>query len=55
MPDGLFMALGTVISELARRGLNQRVVYEADFPVFSVAETAPSFGSVEVQTAGHED
>lgn len=37
-------SLGTVVSELARRGLEPRVVdirYPDDFPVFRVSENAP--------------
>ncbi|MDP3176705.1 MAG: hypothetical protein Q8M76_02295 [Spirochaetaceae bacterium] len=49
------LALGEVLSELARRGLRQPEASreEDGLPVFAVAESAPLFGTEEV--AADED
>ena len=50
-------SLGTVLSELARRGLKPAapIAYRDDFPVFEVAEDAPVFGEDEVAAALDEE
>ena len=45
--------IGTVISDLARRGLqpDPAIRYESNFPVFEVREDAPVFGPEDVDDA----
>lgn len=47
------VAIGTVISDLARKGLRPKpaIRYESDFPVFEVREDAPVFGPEDVEVA----
>ena len=46
------IAIGTAISELARRGLNQRTTYatDSDFPMFSVSDAALPFGLADTKS-----
>lgn len=46
-------SLGSVISELARKGLRPglEAAYRGDFPVFEVREDSPVFGPDEVRQA----
>ncbi len=50
------MALGAALSELARRGLERSKGSgpSANFPVFGVSESAPTFGLDEVKSAEDE-
>lgn len=47
------IAIGTALSELARRGLERNYPAESSHepPVFTVSEKAPSFGLEEVREA----
>ncbi len=47
------VAIGSVLSELARRGLaaTEEPAEEHGVPIFAVAETAPIFGADEVSRA----
>ena len=50
------LAIGTALSELARKGLAAREspIDEGGLPVFQVAESAPRFGSTDVASAEDE-
>lgn len=50
-------ALGSVISELARKGLkpSAAIEYRNDFPVFEIREDAEVFGPAEVREALDEE
>lgn len=51
------LSLGEALSELARRGLEQkdRSFKDVDFPCFHVSQKAPSFGLDEVALAQDEE
>ena len=50
-------SLGTVLSDLARKGLRPQVAsaYEGDFPVFQVREDTPPLTSEMVEGAMEDD
>ena len=51
------VAMGDIVSELARRGLRQTESFgeENGFPIFSVSEAARPFGTEEVNESEDEE